>query len=100
LKTAVRVHLDHRRRRSRAPEELGDRAEHLLAAPLVDPEARDLVENLLQRLSPIERTVVLAFHRDARSLREIAQSLDMPLGTVKSHLHRARIKLARGGSPR
>lgn len=42
----------------------------------------------------IERRVLLEFHQDGRSVREIARALGSPEGTVKSDLHRARRRLA------
>lgn len=56
-------------------------------------EAEEL-ELLLSVLSEVERASLLAFHRDGDSLRVIARRLALPVGTVKSHLHRARTKLA------
>ena len=41
------------------------------------------------------RAVVLLFYREGQSCQEIGQVLDMPVATVKSHLHRARAKLRR-----
>ncbi len=40
-----------------------------------------------------EKEVVLLLINDDLSMEEIAKSLHMPIGTVKSHLHRARIHL-------
>jgi RNA polymerase sigma-70 factor (ECF subfamily) len=100
-KTAFRVYLDHRGRRSRSPEPLGERADRLIGgASASQLEAREEVERLLSGLSAPEREVILRFHRDERSIDEIAKDLGMPGGTVKSHLHRARRKIARRGSGR
>lgn len=41
-------------------------------------------------LSPPERAVVLLFYMEERSIKEIASVMSMPLGTVLSHLSRAR----------
>ncbi len=40
------------------------------------------------------RRVVLLIHLEERSYEEVACMLDLPLGTVKTHLHRARKLLA------
>jgi RNA polymerase sigma-70 factor (ECF subfamily) len=92
--TALRTFLDHRAERLRAPlaiegEELG-----ALARSLERVEQRDSVERALVLLSGLERDVLLRFHARGDSIREIARALAMPEGTVKSHLHRARKKLA------
>jgi RNA polymerase sigma factor (sigma-70 family) len=56
--------------------------------PVDDPEVDELWQRL-DALRPDERTcVVMRFYLDL-PLAEIAEQLDMPLGTVKSHLHRA-----------
>ena len=67
-----------------------------LPAP-VEPSAGDhRVDELWDRLGelrPDERTcVVLRFYEDL-PLGAIAEQLELPLGTVKSHLHRALTKL-------
>ena len=98
MKTAFRCYLDLRKQRRREPGPLGDA--NLVVATNPSPvEARDLVGHLLQRLSPIEQDIVLRFHHRRETLAEISRSLEMPTGTVKSHLHRARRKLAEGDQP-
>jgi RNA polymerase sigma-70 factor (ECF subfamily) len=88
---ALRVFLDHRERLQRAPETL----ESEPAAPERDLlVSREEIDRLLEPLSSVERDVVLRFHRRCESIAEIASRLRMPEGTVKSHLHRARRKLA------
>jgi RNA polymerase sigma factor (sigma-70 family) len=55
---------------------------------VTDPELDELWQRLDQ-LRPDERAcVVLRFYEDL-PLADIAAQLDLPLGTVKSHLHRA-----------
>ncbi len=57
--------------------------------PFRDALARDEVGRLVRRLPPDQQIVVgLRFWRDL-SLDEIAERLDLPLGTVKSRLHYA-----------
>ena len=40
------------------------------------------------------RQVVLLYHMEERSYEEVAAMLSLPLGTVKTWLHRARQQLA------
>ena len=54
------------------------------------------VEQQLQQLSPVERTVLVLYHQEERSYEQIAQSLKLPIGTVRTHLHRGRKKLREG----
>lgn len=94
---ALRVLLDHRARVRLAPEAL-ETAPFAAEGPRAELEVREEVQSALQRLSEIERDVVVRFHAREQSLREIAAALRIPEGTVKSHLHRARVKLAQSES--
>jgi RNA polymerase sigma-70 factor (ECF subfamily) len=72
--------------------------------PFRDALARDEVGRLVRRLPPEQQIVVaLRFWRDL-SLEEIAERLQLPLGTVKSRLHYAmrtlRAELDRAGEVR
>lgn len=51
-----------------------------------------LVEALKQ-LPPDHRTILSMFYLDDMPIAEIADSLSLPMGTVKSRLHYARLKL-------
>ncbi|WP_457388413.1 RNA polymerase sigma factor [Roseateles sp. P5_E1] len=44
----------------------------------------------LARLPPVEKEVLTLFYLQELSLDEVAQVLDIPIGTIKSRLHRAR----------
>lgn len=48
----------------------------------------------LERLPQIQRDVITLFYLQEKSVDEVARMLDLPEGTVKSHLHRARLALA------
>src|SRR5438067_1518780 len=74
-----------------APQ-LGDRGE----TPLQELEARELggaIEHAIARLRPEYRTCILLRHVEGHSYEEIARILDLPLGTVKTYIHRARNEL-------
>jgi RNA polymerase sigma factor (sigma-70 family) len=51
------------------------------------------VEEHLQELSQVERTVLVLYHQEERSYEQIAAALGMPIGTIRTHLHRGRKKL-------
>ena len=65
-------------------------AEPVSGASHADLELAQCVE----RLSEMQRLVVTLFYLEEKSVDEVAQALEMPAGTVKSHLHRARLALA------
>lgn len=52
------------------------------------------LQRCLERLPQIQRDVITLFYLQEKSVDEVAQMLDLPEGTVKSHLHRARLALA------
>lgn len=54
------------------------------------------VEDQLQQLSVIERTVLVLYHQEERSYEQIAFDLKLPINTVRTHLHRGRKKLREG----
>ncbi len=113
FKIANNAAIDHLRKRSldtlsldgsphaRTPEEmsatalqLGDRTE----SPLQEVEARELgsaIERAIARLRPDYRACILLRHVEGYSYEEIAETLDLPLGTVKTYMHRARNELRR-----
>lgn len=82
-------------RRREHEAEMSEGMERLAEGESDDPVRRLQVESLLGELSAPQRTVVSLFYARDRSVREIARALDMPPGTVKTHLHRARAALRR-----
>jgi RNA polymerase sigma factor (sigma-70 family) len=63
---------------------------------LSEKQFQQLVERQLQHLSDIERTIIVLYHQEERSYEQIADALKMPMGTVRTHLHRGRKKLREG----
>ncbi len=47
----------------------------------------------VDKLSVFQRAVMMMFYREGLSCQEISDALDIPVATVKSHLHRGRDKL-------
>src|SRR5258708_7624157 len=65
-------------------------------SPLDAVEARELggaIEAAIGRLRPEYRSCILLRHVEGHAYEEIAEILDLPLGTVKTYIHRARIAL-------
>jgi RNA polymerase sigma-70 factor (ECF subfamily) len=77
-----------RSRRWAPPEEATEIAGETSAGPPVDVIA------LVEALPDKYRQVVRLFYMEERSYQEVAELLDLPLGTVKTYLHRARRELA------
>jgi RNA polymerase sigma-70 factor, ECF subfamily len=64
--------------------------------PLQEVEARELgsaIEQAIAKLRPDYRACILLRHVEGHSYEEIARILDLPLGTVKTFIHRARNEL-------
>ena len=56
---------------------------------------RSLIETALGGLNEQQREIILLFHQQNWPIIAIAEHLNMPEGTVKSHLHRARKRMKR-----
>lgn len=67
-------------------------------SPLDEVEAREIgtaVEQAIAKLRPEYRACIMLRHVEGLAYEEIAQTLDLPLGTVKTYIHRARHELRR-----
>jgi len=53
-------------------------------------EAMDKLEEVIADLPPHYKAIILLRHDQELSYEEIATVLDLPLGTVKARIHRAR----------
>lgn len=63
------------------------------AAPEIPPVRMDM-ERVLARLPEAQREAITLFYWHEKSIEDVGRMLDLPAGTVKSHLHRARRTLA------
>ena len=54
-----------------------------------DSEARELVDGVLRRLDERERAIVVLHYYLGLPLTDVSTALGIPIGTVKSRLHRA-----------
>jgi RNA polymerase sigma-70 factor (ECF subfamily) len=101
----VNLGLDELRRRSRRiePLTLDDDAApdppdpSLSADPLyraTTAEESERVRKALQELPVSQRLALTFYYFEDMPYEEIARAMDVPLNTVKSHIHRAKTKLA------
>jgi RNA polymerase sigma factor (sigma-70 family) len=58
-------------------------------------DLREDLESALSALRPEYRRLVVMRYLEDLSYEDIAEILELPMGTVKSHLHRARAEMAR-----
>jgi len=101
-KSLYHLFIDETRRQNRAPILLDDAAIDIedVASANAGPE-HDLhkerwlaqVERAVYRLNPDQRSLVALHDMEGYSLPELSEMLNVPIGTIKSRLHRARSKL-------
>jgi len=54
---------------------------------------QQIIWSEVDNLTSAQKATILMFYRQGLSCQEVAEALDMPVATVKSHMHRAREKL-------
>lgn len=95
-----RVFLDSREHAKRANEQLlsvlGTDADAAASVDLAVPDstARSDIRPLLAALEEPEREILERTYLLSESIAEVASGMSLAAGTVKSHLHRARKRLA------
>jgi RNA polymerase sigma factor (sigma-70 family) len=98
----VNACADEARRRTRALPALVARFEPMAADEVMTVDDREQLERGFRRLSMEHRTVIVLHHYLGLSVSEIAETLDIPAGTVRSRLDRAMASLRltlRAGPP-
>ena len=60
-----------------------------------DLELRERLEKAIARLPPNQRLLVAAHYLEGIRYEDLAEALNMPMGTVKTHLYRAKQQLRR-----
>jgi RNA polymerase sigma-70 factor (ECF subfamily) len=108
FKIAHNTSLDHLRKKE--PETLSmqgspnARTDAEIEASSINPESGDEnpeqftsnrelgseIDRAIGRLRPEYRTAIVLCHIEGRPYEEIAEIMDVPLGTVKTYIHRAR----------
>ena len=72
--------------------DIADASENALDE-LASKELGSAIEVAIGKLRPEYRNCIMLRHVEGRSYEEIAATLDLPLGTVKTYIHRARHEL-------
>lgn len=78
-----------RRRKVRSQVSLDNAPEPFAWMPAEDPALKRYIQQLLAKLAEMPRMIVILRYQEGLEPAEIAELLDMPLGTVKSHLQRS-----------
>ncbi len=60
---------------------------------IVEDQRKELLRDAIDALPPKYHRVIVMRHQQEKSYEEIARELDLPLGTVKAHIFRARALL-------
>lgn len=95
LVTSRRCIDQTRRKRTRAQISLDDAPEPFVWMPVEDPMLKQYIQQLIGALSDVPRLIVILRYQEDMSPTEIADLLEMPLSTVKSHLQRTLVLLRR-----
>lgn len=108
FRITTNVFLDDRKRAKAHPhtslDEYLELGESSVARQIEDPsptpeaileetERVQILQSAIGSLSEDQRAVVTLYHGQQKSYEEIAEIMDLPLGTVKSRLNRARLAL-------
>jgi RNA polymerase sigma-70 factor (ECF subfamily) len=94
------INLRRRDRRSRTQSDFNTLSERLIADDQPGPTRRieqseevQALQDGLNQLSDEHRNILVLREIEGMSYEDISQILDMPIGTVRSRLHRARLQL-------
>lgn len=58
--------------------------------PVIFNQKRNIIQDAIDTLPEKYQTVIIMRHQEEKSYEEISEELNLPLGTVKAHLFRAR----------
>ena len=108
FRIVTNVYLDEKKRQRSRPhqslEEIIELEETSVQRQIEDPgptpevqvqrlESTAILQNAINSLPDYQRMMIVMYHTENRSYDEIAAILDLPIGTVKSRLNRARLSL-------
>lgn len=96
MKIATNLSIDHLRRKGQQiiPLDSAEEVElQINESPLESAEVselNDLTEQVIAELPPRYRAAITLYYADRLKYDEVADALDIPIGTVKTYLHRGR----------
>jgi RNA polymerase sigma-70 factor (ECF subfamily) len=95
LKIATNVAINHIRSRQRERARYPRIIEDQIRREVPESQAPSAAEwqVWLDKLDPAQRTALVLFHFEEMPYAEIAQVMEMPVNTVRTHLHRGRHRL-------
>lgn len=114
FRITTNVFLDSRKRAKAHPQssldEYLDLEESSVSRQIEDPapspealteemERGEILDSAIRSLPEYQRAMVVLYHTEQKSYEEIAEILNLPIGTVKSRLNRARLALKEKLSP-
>ena len=104
LTIARRLSINHGQKEKRRRPAAGIEPDQLQAQASTGPDqrlehdeqqelSRQLIDDAMARLSEPQRACIAMHYQQGMPLDQIARLLEMPVGTVKSHLHRGRQRM-------
>jgi RNA polymerase sigma-70 factor, ECF subfamily len=108
FRIVTNVYLDEKKRQRARPyqslEEIIELEETAVRRQIEDPEPTpdqraelrertDILQAAIDSLPDYQRMMIVMYHTENKSYEEISEILDLPIGTVKSRLNRARLSL-------
>lgn len=108
FRIVTNVYLDEKKRQRARPyqslEEIIELEETSVRRQIEDPaptpgervelrERTDILQAAINSLPDYQRMMIVMYHTENKSYEEISEILDLPIGTVKSRLNRARLSL-------
>ena len=91
---AVSALRSRRRSVSLSDAAVMEEVEGLAAEPVHDPPGDAQLRRRIEALPEKQRQAVTLYYLDERPVEEVAEMMGAPVNTVKTHLHRARARLA------
>ena len=108
FRIVTNVYLDRRKRTKNRQhlslEEYIELEENSVSRQIEDPsptpevvtqgiERTDILQSAISQLPDYQRTMIVLYHTEGLAYEEIAEVMQLPIGTVKSRLNRARLVL-------
>lgn len=108
FRITTNVYLDAKKKQKNRPvqslNEIVDLEESSVTVQIEDPsptpqvamelsEKTRLLQKAIESLPDYQRAMIVMYHTEGQSYEEIAEALELPIGTVKSRLNRARLSL-------